>query len=714
MNKLELFLEIGTEEIPARMVKAAAMDLQKNITAALDAARLSYDKAGARVFWTPRRVAVLFPGLDERQEDLDREVMGPPVRIAVAPDGSPTKAGEGFAKTSGVPFPEIGRKQTPKGEVLCVRAVEKGRAAREILAEAAPAAVASLKFKKSMRWGGYDAAFVRPVRWVLCLLGGEVVPFAYGVVQSGNTTCGLRIHPGAIKVGDFKSWMGALTAQGVIPDADERKKFIRKQVGDLASGAGGHIAPDEALLDEVTNLVECPVPFLGTFDEKYRELPRELLEVTQKHHQRYFPVIAADGKITNHFVGVSNTPVAVQDVVTNGNERVLRARLEDARFFYNEDRKRKLGGYVEKLRGVMFQAKLGSYFDKKERVKKIAAAIVGQVAGFALPPVGNTLAADVERAAELCKADLVTGMVGEFPELQGVMGRYYAMQSGERQEVANAILEHYWPAGASGVLPVSAAGSILAIADKLDTIVGCFHAGLKPTGSADPYALRRAALGIIRIVTFDEGGWKNSFREFPLNIEAATRAATDNFADNDNAAAPLAAEINAFFKARLKAYLGENERADVVDAFLDSRSTITDIYDLKMHFDLFCAFKQEAYFIDFATAYKRAQNITKQTAEDLVPDPALFTEPEEGALYDAWKTVKEAIGIGKAMKSYKMAMESIGPTILPPMNRFFEKVFVEVDDAKVRDNRKALLKQIVMLYTGIADFSRMELKTSKK
>ncbi|MBI5529396.1 MAG: glycine--tRNA ligase subunit beta [Deltaproteobacteria bacterium] len=702
MTQKEFILELGTEEIPARMVKTAATDLARHLFEALKEKRLGFSEKDAKTFFTPRRLVVCVPDLDERQEDLDREVVGPPAKIAIGPDGNPTRAGENFARTNNVAFDKIGRKQTPKGEVLCVRVFEKGRPAREILSEICPAAIAALKFKKSMRWGDYDAFFVRPIRWICAVFGGEVVPFVYGAVKSGGVTFGLRIHPDTIRVADFHHYLQTLSGQGVIVDPEMRKKWIAQELKNVADRAGGQFERDQALLDEVTNLVECPVAFLGTFDREFLELPPELLRVTMKHHQRYFPVMK-DGRLTNHFVGVSNTPVKDQAVVTAGNERVLRARLKDAKFFFDEDRKQPLEEYVEKLKGVVFQAKLGTYFDKKERVKAVAAHIAS-----ALQPGDASFARAVERAAELCKADLVTGMVGEFPELQGVIGRYYAAHAREPAAVAMAILEHYMPTGGAGDLPPSGVGAALSIADKLDTIAGCYSAGLKPTGSADPYALRRAALGIVRI-SID--------RKWPLDLDAAIGAALEPFGRSGGEKAgsvALRAEINAFFKSRVRALFAEEARLDVVDAFLDARATVTDVHDLRLRFDAFKTFQGEDYFEDFATAFKRAQNITKAVPADRVPDPALFSEAQETDLQRTHAAIRAEVDALARERRYLDAMRKIGSTILGPIHVFFEKVYVEVDDEKVRNNRKALLKQIVLLFADFADFSRMEFRAGKK
>jgi glycyl-tRNA synthetase beta chain len=701
MTQKELILEIGTEEIPARMVKAAATDLARHLFEALKERRLRFSEEAVKTFWTPRRLVVCVPDLDERQEDLDREVVGPPVKIAVGPDGNPAKAGENFAKTNKVEFGAVGRKQTPKGEVLCVRVMEKGRPAREILSEICPAAIAALKFKKSMRWGDYDALFVRPVRWVSAVFGGEVVPFAYGAVKSGGVTLGLRMHPEPIRVTDFHHYLQTLSGQGVIVDPEMRKKWIAQEIKNVAEKAGGQFERDEALLDEVTNLVECPVAFLGTFDAEFLDLPPELLRVTMKHHQRYFPV-ARDGRLTNHFVGVSNTPVKDQSVVTAGNERVLRARLKDAKFFYDEDRKKPLEAYVEKLKGVVFQARIGTYHDKKERVKSVAAHIAR-----VLRPSDTEFARNAERAAELCKADLVTGMVGEFPELQGVMGRYYAAHAGEPAAVAAAIEEHYMPTGGAGDLPASETGAVVSAADKLDTIAGCFSVGLKPTGSADPYALRRAALGVVRIIID---------RKWPLDLDGAIEAAMRNFgpASERPGAEPLKKEIDAFFKSRIRALFSEEARLDVVDAFLDARPTVLDVFDLRLRFDAFKTFQGEDYFEDFATSFKRAQNITRDVPPNRVPDPALFTEQQEKNLFSTHSAINAEIDKMVAEKRYLDAMRKIGSTMLGPIHVFFEKVYVEVDDAKVRDNRKALIKQIVLLFSDFADFSKMEFKATRQ
>jgi glycyl-tRNA synthetase beta chain len=702
MQKQELLLEIGVEEIPARMVRAAAEDLASGVLGSLTSNRLGFEKAGVKVWWTPRRLGVLVPGVDASQPDLEKEVLGPPVRIAIGPDGAPTRAGESFVKSCGLPLEKIGRKATAKGEVLCVVVFEKGRAAADVLAQALPGVIGALRFKKSMRWGGYDTSFVRPVRWMLAVFGGGTVKFGFGPLESSNVTFGLRNHPEPIAVRSFAEYGEALAAQSIICDPEVRKLYIRSGIDRIAATMGGHVDPDEGLLDEVTNLVECPVPFLGTFDKEFESLPKELLEVTQKHHQRYFPIIGPDQRITNHFAGVSNTRVPDQWIVTAGNERVLRARLKDAAFFYEEDLKTPLPSFLERLRTVVFQAKLGTYHDKSERVK----TLVTHIAAAAFPR-NRALGLNLQRAAELCKADLVSGMVGEFPELQGIMGCYYARNAGQSEEVAAAILEHYHPAGASSAIPATLAGRVLAVADKLDTIAGCFHAGLKPTGSADPYALRRAALGIVRILIDGADGMV-----MRLDLDAAIRIAAGSYAPEKDEASlvPLIREINAFFKSRLRAHLCERERPDVVDAFLGARATVTDIHDLNLRFLAFSEFKERPYFESFATAFKRAQNISKDLPAESRADPALFTEPEEMALFDKWKDLKSRVEQRIKLGSYLAAMEIMGEELLSPMHGFFEKVFVDVDDRSVRHNRKSLLKSIVSLFAEFADFSQMEFR----
>ena len=479
MSTKELFFELGTEEIPAGFIPRAMAGMEAIITRELFNARLSFDEI--KTLATPRRLALMVKGIPAVQPDAELTATGPSKKAAYDADGKPTKAAEGFARGQGVDVSAIRIVTTDKGEYISITRTETGRPTHELLSEILPKLINEIPFKKSMRWGDLDVRFARPIHWIVALFDGVVVPFEFGNITSGAVSRGHRFMANtAFPVRDYAHYLEECERHFVIPDPERRKEIIRRETHRVAIAAGGHLLPDEELLEQVSFLVEYPSAVHGTFSEEFLKVPKEVLITSMRSHQRYFSIVDAGGKLLPGFITINNTLTQDPSVVVKGNQRVLRARLSDARFFFEEDQKIRLDERVEALKKVVYQQKLGTSFEKMERFKALAEGLADSL--------NTAVKAQTGRAAWLCKADLVTGMVGEFPEVQGIMGREYALLEGEDAAVAAAIAEHYLPIQAGGELPASDIGAFVSIADKLDTICGCFGVGLIPTGAADPYA----------------------------------------------------------------------------------------------------------------------------------------------------------------------------------------------------------------------------------
>src|SRR5210317_542740 len=551
----EIFLEIGTEEIPAGFLPKAMADLERMIRKELETARLEF--GAIKTFATPRRLALAVGDVAEDQPTLRTEAMGPAKQIAYDADGNPTKAAIGFARGQGVDVTELKLVETEKGEYLFIEKEHPGRPTRELLTDVLPRLVAALSFKKSMRWETQDIRFARPMHWIVALYGGEVIPFSHGNLTSGNQSRGHRfMAPQEFAVTGLASWLEGCRKHFVTADHNERKETIRAQVLATGKAAGGNAVVDEKLLEEVTYLLEDPTPLCGTFEEKYLQLPRELLVTSMREHQRYFTIEDTKGKLLNKFITVSNTRPEEEQVVVKGNERVIRARLSDAMFFWEEDQKGKLENNLESLKNVIYQTKLGSSFEKVERFTQIAKGLAERFE--------PTAVALTERAARLAKCDLESQMVYEFPELQGIMGREYSRLEGEDPRVSIAIFEHYLPTEAGGTLPSDNLGAFVSIADKIDTICGCFGVGLIPTGSADPYALRRCAIGVLNIIL--DRGYQVSIPEL---VEQSLGLLEEKL---NRPRAEVQADVVEFIRLRLANMLTSRDfAADVVDAVLSAR-----------------------------------------------------------------------------------------------------------------------------------------------
>ena len=682
----ELFLEIGTEEIPAGFLPKAMADMSGLITKELEQARIPF--SGISTMATPRRLALVVTGVAAEQPDAELTAMGPAKSIAFGPDGGPTKAAEGFARGQGVAVTSLRLVTTEKGEYVAAVKKETGRPTAELLPAILPRLIGNIPFKKSMRWGDYDVRFARPIHWIVALFDGTVVPFSFGPIQSGASSRGHRFMADtAFSVRDFAHYEEECERHFVIPNPGRRRELIRREVEQAAVAAGGRVLVDEGLLDEVTYLVEYPSVVRGTFATAFLEVPKEVLITSMRSHQRYFSIIDSDGKLMPGFITVNNTLTENPDVVVKGNERVLRARLSDARFFFEEDKKVPLTRRVEALKSVVYQQKLGTSHEKMERFRAIAEELAEELA--------PTVKEQVSQAAWLCKADLVTGMVGEFPEVQGIMGREYALLQGESPEVATAIAEHYLPNQAGGVLPTSDIGAIVSLADKLDSICGCFGVGLVPTGAADPYALRRAALGIIAIIL--NRGYRLSLSDvIDLSLKLLAPKLTRPRAE-------VRADVREFFRGRFVNLQTGDFAGDAVEAAV--AVGCDDLVDAKARIAALAEFKTHPDFEALAVGFKRAANIVKEGVDAAV-DPALFTDPAEGRLCDAFAGVKASVEEKVANHAYLDALTEIA-TLRGPIDTFFEKVMVMADDPRVRTNRLAILTGIARLVGGIADFGRL-------
>jgi glycyl-tRNA synthetase beta chain len=683
----ELFLEIGTEEIPAGFLPTAMADLKRLLSKELESARISFDSM--RTFATPRRLGIAVGGVAPGQERQELKLSGPSVKVAFDAEGNPTRAALGFARSNGVEVHELSRVATEKGEYLFLSKVVEGRPTVELLPEMLPRLIGSLSFRKSMRWKDLDIRFARPIHWIVALYDGSVVPFAYGNLQSGNLSRGHRfMAPDCFEVKNSSQYLEEAKRHFVIADPVQRRQMVADEVEQAARQAGGRLIGDDDLLDEVTYLVEYPMAVTGSFEERYLELPRELLITTMREHQRYFTLTDGQGRLLPCFITVSNTRVEDPAVVRRGNERVLRARLADAMFFWKEDRKQPLESRLEALKSVVYQAKLGTSYEKVMRFRHLAVALARQLDQAALELT--------DRAALLAKCDLETGMVFEFPELQGVMGREYALLEGENPRVAWAIYEHYLPVQAGGELPSDNVGAFVSIADKIDTICGCFGVGLIPTGTADPYALRRSAIGILNIVLE---------RKYRISLAGLVEASIDLLREKlTRPAGEVAAEVLEFIRLRfLNLLIGQGQPQDVVDAVL--ASSFDDPVDAQARVLALADFRGRDDFEPLAVAFKRVGNIIKGGVDELVSE-ALFESPCERDLLTVLREVENAFGTLMEKGDYKAALQVVAG-LRGPVDAFFEGVMVMAEDEKVRANRLALLTEVARLFRQIADFSRI-------
>lgn len=683
-----LLLEIGTEEIPASYIQPALDALASNLTGKLAHARI--DHGAVQTYGTPRRLVVRLDDVAHRQQSITEDVLGPPERIAFDENGKPTVPAQKFSEKVGVPMGKLKVAETDKGRYLCATISDKGLATKTVLKDILPEVILDTPFPKTMRWSALSISFARPIQSILALLGKSVISFALeDKIKSGRYAWGhMFMQHRKIKIDDVNEYEDKMRQARVIVDIEERREMVRKEVASAAKAMGGKVLPDEDLLDVVTNLVEIPIATGGRFDDAFLELPKEILITSMREHQKYFAVVDDNDQLMPCFVAVNNTRTKDLDLVARGHERVLRARLSDAQFFYRADLQNKMDDWREQLKGVLFQAKLGSMHTKVERVEQLGAHLTQ-----AEP---SRIQAQVERAAQLCKADLVSQVVGEFAKLQGIMGRVYASVANEPGDVAAAIEEHYRPIYSGGALPETRNGAYLAIADKLDTICGCFSVGLIPTGASDPYALRRQGIGIVQIILK---------HQLSLSLKEAIGAGLKPYGAEQNGS--TADQIYTFILNRVSRMLvEEGYDKDVVAAV--ATVSIDDIPDVWKRTRALQALKGAADFEPLAAGFKRVVNILRkaEAAADIQPDAALFGEPSEKSLYEAYQATKSEVGQLLNNGDLESALRVIAK-LREPVDRFFEDVMVMTDDMGVRKNRLALLNAIAGLFNRMADFSKI-------
>lgn len=682
----DLLLEIGTEEVPAHFMPGILAQLKEKATAKFQEMRLDFDEV--TTLGTPRRTALLVKNLAETQQGASSEYKGPSTAIAFDKDGNPTKAAIGFARGKKVDVADLVVKD---GYVYAVSS-EEGKQTVELLPTLLKELVEGLNFPKNMRWGDLDFRFVRPLRWLVALYDEEVIDFTVANVKSGRVSRGHRfLSEGDFTINKASDYEQACKDAFIIVDQEKRRDIIKAQIEEIAKAHNGHAEITEDLLEEVIYLVEYPTALCGTFEDKYLKLPKEAVMTPMRDHQRYFPVLDDNNNLLPLFITVRNGGDYCLDKVQHGNERVLRARLADAQFFFDEDRKHSLYDYVEKLKTVVFQEGLGTIYDKANRLAELS-AFIGEKVNATEAEIKTT-----KRAAILAKADLVSAMVCEFTELQGIMGREYALLDGEGQEVATAIYEHYMPRFAGDAEPASVAGRLVSLADKMDNIVATFSRGLVPTGSQDPFALRRQALGIVHTIIE---------ANYTISISEIADKAMDllNITDSEKRA-EIQKNVAEFFTLRLKNVLSDNDvRYDIIDAVLENADEVAGTYAKA------CVTAQEiasGVLNDAIQAFVRVGNISKK-AENNVINEALFTLDEEKALYNIYVAVAKDVETALNNKDYKTAIDKM-QELTVPINNFFDNVMVMDKDEQIKNNRLALLKNIDTLIKSIADFGKIVL-----
>ncbi|MBU2518101.1 MAG: glycine--tRNA ligase subunit beta [Proteobacteria bacterium] len=693
----ELIFEIGCEEMPARFVAPAMKQLQVKGRRELERQGLLEAGAEVNAYGTPRRLALLVAGLKARQEDKEEQALGPPIKAACDAGGNPTKAALGFAKSQGVEVGELQQFDTDKGPRLGVVKRIPGRPADQVLAELLPHLVADLHFPKTMRWGSQSFRFARPIHWFVALLDGEVIPFELAGINSGRHTYGHRfLAPEVLEISGAGEYLDKLRGAYVLAERGERQAKVRQEVEAAAAAAGGRLVTDEALMQENTDLVEWAAACCGSFDREFLEVPKAVIISAMREHQRYFALEDETGNLLPNFIAVNNTQPRDMAVVTAGHQKVLRARLADARFFLTEDRKRALIDRLEDLKQVTYHAKLGTSFDKVERFAALAGFLADELG---LSPQEK---AQMERTARLAKCDLVTEMVGEFPSLQGVVGSEYATRDGEEAVVAAGIAEHYLPAGADSPLPEGATGLLVGIADRLDTICGLFAANEKPSGAADPFALRRAAIAVIRLVIE---------KDLSLSLNRMLNQALAGLAPwMEGPAEPVAEEITGFFAARLSGILAEQGvPTDVSQAVL--AVGLDDLKDTAARARALADAKKSAEFATLAVGLKRVMNILKKEAAQVpqeAPDQAAMSEDAEKALYRAFQDLESEAAELFAAGDYQGFLARVS-ALKDPIDKFFDDVMVMVEDEKLRRNRLALLNLMGRLFNRFARFEYLQL-----
>ncbi|MDU2969745.1 MAG: glycine--tRNA ligase subunit beta [Enterococcus faecalis] len=691
----DLLLEIGLEEMPAHVVTPSRIQLEEKVIKFLDEHHLDYETVQS--FATPRRLAVKVTAIPEKQADVEEEVKGPAKKIALDAEGNWSKAAQGFVRGQGVTTEDIVFKELNGVEYVYVTKFTKGQSAKEVLTKLNDV-ITSLTFPVTMHWANYDFEYIRPIHWIVALLDDEVIPFNVLDVTTGQTSRGHRFLGDDVTFQHANEYEAKLKEQFVVVQPNKRKQMIVDQANALAAEKNWQLALDEELLEEVTNLVEYPTAFVGSFDEKYLSVPDEVLVTSMKEHQRYFEVRNDQGLLMPHFIAVRNGDNVHLENVIKGNEKVLIARLEDAEFFYNEDKKLTIEACVEKLKNVTFHEKIGSIYEKMQRVALIA-QIIGRKVGLSEDELE-----DLKRASEIYKFDLVTNMVGEFPELQGIMGEKYALLQGEKPAVATAIREHYLPTSSEGELPETAIGAVLALADKLDSVFSFFSVGMIPTGSNDPYALRRQTYGIIRII--EDKGWTFPLVQLQTEVDEAVNQDVEKYGVLLNEGQ---AEVVEFVKARLRQLLmTKNVRHDIIDAVVSAEQA--DLSKLFASANILKSRFEDQDFKPSMEALTRVINLAKKGQELLGDteegiDPSLFENKAEKELYQAVNDLSEAFATRTIAENYE-ALVNLRPLI----DAYFNETMVMVEDEKVKQNRLKQLMQIAKMALSIASLDLLIVK----
>ncbi|OPJ57002.1 glycine--tRNA ligase subunit beta [Alkalithermobacter paradoxus] len=689
MSKCLLF-EIGAEEIPARFIDSALNQMKEGAKKLFNENRLEF--GDINVYATPRRLTLIVEGLEEKQKDLKEEVKGPSKKIAFDNDGNPTKPLEGFMRSKGLKLEDLSFKVVGKEEYVYGTIMEQGKETKEVLKEILPNIIRSINFPKSMRWGGKNLKFPRPIRWILSLYGQDTIDFEIEGIKSSNITRGHRfLGSNNIVINSIDEYSSKLRENYVILDQNERKQLIKSQCLKVAESLNGSLMLDEDLLDEVNYIIEYPTAFYGDFKEDYLKLPKEVIITPMKEHQRYFPVLKENGELLPNFITVRNGIDYKIENVKKGNEKVLEARLADALFFYKEDTKKHLESYIDGLKNVVFQEKLGTIYDKAVRIENLSDSLT-EILGY------SNDKEDILRSAKLCKADLVTNMVFEFTELQGVIGREYSKLCGEKEVVSQAIFEHYLPRFSGDVLPQTNAGIVLSIADKLDSIAGFFAIGIQPSGSNDPYALRRQALGIINIIMD---------KNIAISLKDIVIMALDNYNNLEFNEEKVVSEIIDFFNQRIKNLFNEmGIRYDVIDAVLSLN--IDDIANMYTRAKELNSWIEKAEIVEILTAFNRVSSLAENATSDCINEE-YFVEAEEKALYDMFKTVKQNVEALIKEKKYSGALDEF-ISLKGPIDTLFDTVMIMDKDEKIKNNRLALLRQISNTMLSICDLSKIVYK----
>lgn len=688
MNKLDFLFELGTEELPPTALSKLSAAFHAGITNGLSEQQLSHDELVS--YATPRRLAFVVKGLASAQPDTEQTKLGPAVAAAFDAEGNPTKAAEGFARSCGLTVADLAEINTDKGVRLGVSIKNKGKSANELIVPIIELALGSLPIPKGMRWGNRDETFVRPVKWIIAMMGNQVIDMSLFGCQSGNTSRGHRfMSDGDITISSPTSYADTMHAANVIADQDERKAIITEQVNNLAKENNLDVEIDSDLLDEVSALVEWPVALMGQFEDEFLSVPKEALISTMAKNQKYFHLLTKEGDLANRFITISNLVSSNPAAIIEGNERVIRPRLADAKFFFQQDSKQSLIENASKLESIVFQTTLGSVADKCRRVEKIA---------LSLADITGAPAAEISQAARISKADLVSEMVGEFPNLQGIMGNYYAQNEGLPADVCQALEEIYLPKSASDYLPQTSVGKCLALADRIDTLVGIFGIGQLPTGNKDPYALRRAALGIIRII---------KEHQIDLDIQTMVRTAIAAYAD---------VEINSDTEQQLLEFFSSRNRALYLDNGFSAQTIgaveALNIYnpsDFQRRIEAVAEFANMSEADTLAAANKRVANILSKNASetDFSISQDILSDDAEVALYDVYKNIQSDVIELCNTNNYIGALEQLA-SFAGPLDKFFNDVMVMVEDEAVKTNRIALLSTVRALFLTVADISSLQ------